>query len=245
MLTGDKLWAGLDGLGCERPNRPMCGRFTQHYSWRELHDALDVVGTPPNLRARYNIAPTTTIEVVRDGEEGRALARMRWGLIPRWWSTTAKDVPATFNARAETVASKPMFRHAFKKRRCIVPASGFYEWTGEKGDKVPHYFTAGDGAPVLAIAGLWETWHDKAADEEVLSATMVVGGANKWMGEYHDRMPILLAPGEIAAWLDGSMGGDDIKERTAPLDALREWVVSPRVNRTGVGDDDPSMTEAA
>ena len=138
----------------------MCGRFTQRYTWSEVHAFLSVIGAAKNLRPRYNIAPTTTIDVVRLGAGGRELVLMRWGLVPVWWKKPLKDVPATFNARVETVAQKPMFRDAFKKRRCIIPASGFFEWTGGKGEKVPHLFTAGDGSPVLAFAGLWDRWTD-------------------------------------------------------------------------------------
>ena len=121
-----------------------------------MHAFLSVIGAAKNLRPRYNIAPTTTIDVVRQGEGGRELVSMRWGLVPVRWKKPLKDVPATFNARAETVAEKPMFRDAFKRRRCIVPASGFFEKTGGKGEKVPHLFTAGDGSPVLAFAGVWD-----------------------------------------------------------------------------------------
>ena len=91
----------------------MCGRFSQRYTWSEVHAFLDVIGTPKNLQPRYNIAPTTTIDVVRLGEKGREIVSMRWGLVPIWWKKGLKDVPATFNARAETVAEKPMFRTAF------------------------------------------------------------------------------------------------------------------------------------
>lgn len=108
-------------------------------------------------------------------------------------------MPATFNARAETVSQKPMFRDAYKRRRCLILASGFYEWTGGKGARVPHYFTARDESPVLVFADLWDVWHDKAADEEVVSATMIVGGASPWMAAYHDRMPILLHRDHAAA----------------------------------------------
>ena len=89
---------------------------------------------------------------------------MRWGLVPYFWKKSLKEVPATFNARAETVAEKPMFRDAFKRRRCIIPASGFFEWTGEKGGKQPHLFTAADGSPILAFAGLWDRWIDPATE---------------------------------------------------------------------------------
>ena len=219
----------------------MCGRFTQRYTWSEVHAFLSVVGAPQNLQPRYNIAPTTTIDAVRLGGQGRELLSMRWGLVPPWWKKPLKQVPATFNARAETVAAKPMFRDAFRKRRCIVPASGFYEWTGGKGAKVPHLFTAGDGAPVLAFAGLWDRWRDPDSGDEVLSATIIVSGASAWMAPYHDRMPVLLGAEDVGGWLDGSLGAEAL--RPAAESALREWVVSSRVNRTGVGDDDPTIAD--
>ena len=150
-------------------------------------------------------------------------------------------MPATFNARAETVAEKPMFREAFKRRRCIIPASGFFEWTGEKGDKQPHLFTAADGSPILAFAGLWEKWRDPATGEDVLSCTIIVSGASAWMTPYHDRMPVLLRAEDFDAWLNGTLGADALKP--AAESALREWPVSKRVNRTGVGDDDPTIIE--
>lgn len=220
----------------------MCGRFTQHYTWAEVHAFLSVFGSPRNLQPRYNIAPTTTIDVIRLGKDGvRELVPMRWGLVPFFWKKSLKEVPATFNARAETVASKPMFRSAFKDRRCIIPASGFYEWTGEKGAKQPHLFTAADGAPVLAFAGLWDRWRDPASGEEILSCTIIVSGASKWMEVYHDRMPVLVAEKDFDAWLHGSLDADALKP--AEEAALREWLVSPRLNRTGVGDDDPTIIE--
>ena len=166
---------------------------------------------------------------------------MRWGLVPVWWKKPLKDVPTTFNARSETVAEKPMFRDAFKRRRCIIPASGFFEWTGGKGEKVPHLFTAADGAPVLAFAGLWDRWTDPASGDEVLSATIIVSGASAWMEPYHDRMPVLLGAEDLDGWLDGTLGPEALKP--AAESALREWIVSSRVNRTGVGDDDPTIVE--
>ncbi len=181
----------------------MCGRFTQNYTWTEVHAFLSVFGAAKNLRPRYNIAPTTTIDVVRlDAEGHRELVSMRWGLVPFFWKKPLKEMPATFNARAETVAEKPMFREAFRRRRCIIPASGFFEWTGEKGDKTPHLFSAADSSPVLAFAALWDRWRNPEGDE-VLSATIVVSGASAWMAPYHDRMPVLLEATEIDAWLTG------------------------------------------
>src|SRR5512136_1995477 len=99
----------------------MCGRFTQAYTWEEVHAFLDLLGPARNLRPRYNIAPTTTIDVTRRTDGGRELVPMRWGLVPSWWKKPLNELPSTFNARAETVAEKPMFRSAFKGRRCIIP----------------------------------------------------------------------------------------------------------------------------
>ena len=134
-----------------------------------------------------------------------------------------------------------MFRNAFKERRCIIPASGFYEWTGEKGDKQPHLFTAADGSPILAFAGLWDRWHDPESGEEVLSCTIIVSDASEWMKVYHDRMPMILDPKDFDGWLDGSLGAEALK--CASEIALREWLVSKRINRTGVGDEDPTIIE--
>jgi putative SOS response-associated peptidase YedK len=171
----------------------MCGRFTQN--WQQVHEFLNFFGAPRNLRPRYNIAPTTMIDVVRLNAEGKGeLVPMRWGLVPFFWNKTLKELPATFNARVETVAEKPMFREAFRKRRCIIPAAGFFEWTGPKTDRQPHLFTSADGSPLIAFAGLWDRWRDPATGEDVLSCTILVGGASAWMTAYHDRMPVLLTP---------------------------------------------------
>ena len=219
----------------------MCGRFTQAYSWSEVHEFLSVIGTARNLRPRYNIAPTTAIDVVRHAEGDRELVPMRWGLVPAWWSKMLKDLPATFNARAETVSEKPMFRDALRRRRCIVPASGFFEWTGGKGAKIPHLFTAADGSPILAFAGLWDRWTDPALGDEILSATIIVSGASAWMTPYHDRMPVLLGVDDFGGWLDGTLNPQVLKP--AAESALREWIVSQRVNRTGFGDDDATLLD--
>src|SRR5450755_3271449 len=220
----------------------MCGRFTQNYTWEEVHAFLNVFGTPRNLRPRYNVAPTTNVDVIRLDREGRRdLVSMRWSLVPYFCKKSLKEVPTTFNARAETIAEKPMFRDSFKRRRCIIPASGFFEWTGEKADKQPHLFTAADGAPILAFAGLWDKWHDPVSGEDVLSCTIIVSDASAWMAPYHDRMPVLLAAQDLDTWLNGALGADAL--RPAAESALREWPVSKRMNRTGEGDDDPTVIE--
>jgi putative SOS response-associated peptidase YedK len=218
----------------------MCGRFTQAYTWAEINAFLSVIGPARNLRPRYNIAPTTQIDVLWHSEAGYELVPMRWGLVPSWWKKSLSELPSTFNARVETIAEKPMFRSAFKSRRCIVPASGFYEWTGRPGAKTPHYFTARDGRP-LAFAGLWEHWRDPETDEKIASATIIVGPANDWMRPFHDRMPVILDWSEADAWMSGERAAELLQP--APENALQQWTVSARVNRSGVGDDDPALIE--
>ena len=159
------------------------------------------------IRKRYNIAPTQEAPVVRlmkdagDGaERGRELAMLRWGLVPSW----AKDLAVgnkMINARAESVAEKPAFRKALEKRRCIVPATGFYEWTGAPGQKQPHAVTFPD-QPVFGFAGLWERWRD-ASGTPIDTFAIVTTDANESVASIHDRMPVILAPEKADVWLQG------------------------------------------
>ena len=149
----------------------MCGRFTNRLTWREIVALyrLAVPATPErNLPARYNICPTDTIDAVIERDGKRELMPMRWGLVPSWWKKKAKETPATFNARAETIAEKPMFRDAFKRSRCLIPASGYYEWQKTPTGKQPYYYTAQDGSP-LTIAGLWDEWKDIESGQSLMS----------------------------------------------------------------------------
>jgi putative SOS response-associated peptidase YedK len=232
-MPAARLWCLIRG------DRTMCGRFTQFFTWRELVELYRLTVPACNLRPRYNIAPTTEIDVVRQAETGPEPVSMRWGLIPGWWKKTAKEAPSTFNARAETVADKPMFRSAFKRTRCIVPASGFYEWRAIDGGKQPYFISAADGS-VLAIAGLCDEWKHQTG-EAVLSCTVIVTAANDFTRHIHDRMPVLIAPRDYEAWLTGKAGVELL--RPAPDDLLRMWPVSKRVNVSGYGDDDPSLIE--
>jgi putative SOS response-associated peptidase YedK len=218
----------------------MCGRLTQSYTWRDLVELYRLTQPARNLRPRYNIAPTTAIDVVRLTETGPELVQMRWGLIRGWWKKTAKEVPSTFNARAETVAEKPMFRSAFKRTRCIVPASGYYEWRAVDGSKQPYFISAANGA-VLSIAGLWDQWKDPLTGEAIPSATLIITAANDFSRAIHDRMPVFLERQDDDAWLTGKAGVELL--RPAPNDLLRMWPVSKRVNVSGRGDDDPSLIE--
>jgi putative SOS response-associated peptidase YedK len=222
----------------------MCGRYSQAYTWEQIHAFSQPLTVPANhgeLRPRYNIAPTTTVDIiVRSEDGGRELRRARWGLIPGWWNKPQKEMKlATFNARVETVDTSGMFKGAFRNRRCIIPASGFFEWTGEKGDKTPHYFSAADGQ-LLAFAGLWDSWKDRDTGEEIVSCTIIVREADAWSAQFHDRMPCMLHPKDFDDWLDGKAGKDLLMRPPRPL---QEWIVSKQVNRTGVGDDDPATVE--
>jgi putative SOS response-associated peptidase YedK len=153
-----------------------------------------------NAQPRYNICPTTTIDAVI-GHGKRELLPMRWGIVPSWWSKPLKEMKhATFNARAETVAEKAMFRDAFKRTRCLIPASGYFEWQDTPDGMQPYYFTRRDGEPVT-IAGLWDEWRDKQAGELVKSCAMVITEANEFVSEVHDRMPVILEQREAARFL--------------------------------------------
>src|SRR5450759_4631317 len=218
----------------------MCGRFTQSYTWRELYELYRLTCQPVNIEPRYNIAPTTMIDAVAPREAGCDLRVMRWGLIPSWWKKTAKEVPLTFNARAETVATKPMFRTAFKRSRCLIPASGYYEWLNTPTGKQPYYYTARDSSP-LTIAGLWDEWKDIETGELLKSCTMIITNANDLASKIHDRMPVLLQPKDFDGWLVGNAGTELLKP--AANDYLQAWPVSRRVNSSRAPGDDPTLIE--
>ncbi len=174
----------------------MCGRFTQATEGEIIARVFDLAETPA-LSPRYNIAPTQAVAAVRAGEGGRRLDGLRWGLIPSW----AKDRAIgdrMINARAETLAAKPAFRSAFRARRCLIVADGFYEWKKVGGRKQPHLIAFRDRRP-FAFAGLWERWD---GDGPVESCTIVTTTANDVVAPIHDRMPVILDPGEFTLWLD-------------------------------------------
>jgi putative SOS response-associated peptidase YedK len=165
---------------------------------------------------------------------------MRWGVIPGWWKKTAKEVPSTFNARAETVAKKPMFRSAFKVPAASCRRPAITNGARPKAGKQPYFISAADGS-VLSIAGPWDQWKDPETSEAVLSATLIVTAANDFTRAIHDRMPVLLGQSDLDAWLTGKAGVELL--RPAPNDLLRMWPVSKRVNVSGRGDDDPGLIE--
>jgi putative SOS response-associated peptidase YedK len=171
----------------------MCGRYALHSSPEVVALAFGLSEVPA-FAPRYNIAPTAPVLIVRDG----GAATVRWGLVPRW----AKDpsIGARMNnARAETVAEKPSFREAYRKRRCLIPANGFYEWKAEGGRKQPYYVHPARGE-LFAFAGLWEQWN------ELQTCAVITTEANPAMAAVHERMPVIVPPAAYTAWLAGADG---------------------------------------
>ena len=221
----------------------MCGRYSVTLPVEALARVFGFAERP-NLAPRWNLAPTQQAPVVRlrDGggieDGGRRLVMLRWGLVPAW----AKDVSmgaTLINARAETVAEKPAFRGAFRKRRCLVPADGFYEWKAEGKVKQPWRIQRPDGAP-FAFAGLWESWQPKEAGAAPLeSFTIVTTDANATLAPVHHRMPVILTTAEAQArWLDPAAAPDALQAllTAAPDDFLTAFRVSTRVNSARVDD---------
>ncbi|WP_414579072.1 SOS response-associated peptidase [Anabaena sp. CCY 9402-a] len=178
----------------------MCGRFTLTQTAEALAEIFHVQSVQ-NLAAQYNIAPTQMVVTVLHNHEvnQRELQQLRWGLIPSW----AKDSSIgskLINARSETVAEKPSFRSAFKHRRCLVVADGFYEWQKQQGTKQPFYFRLRDEQP-FGFAGLWEKWCSPG-QEEIISCTILTTAANELLQPIHDRMPVILDPKDYDLWLD-------------------------------------------
>lgn len=225
----------------------MCGRFTRQYTWAELHTlymlSVGFESERSNLQPRYNICPTTTIDAVVERDGKRVVESMRWGLVPSWWKKTLKELPATFNARVETVAEKPMFRSAFKRNRCIIPASGYYEWTATADKKKQqHYFTRRDGE-IISIAGLWEEWKNPETGQPLRSCTMIIGAANNFVSLLHDRMPIILEREQFITWLTGGAGVEVLKP--AEEGVLHEHAVSMRVNSSRADENESTLIVAA
>lgn len=179
----------------------MCGRFTLRTPASELVEIFELVRSP-ELEPRYNIAPGQPIGIVRPGAEtfAREWALVRWGLVPSW----AKDDKIGYrmiNARGETAAEKPSFRAAFKRRRCLIPADGFFEWQRTSSKKKQPYFIGLEDQRPLAFAGLWESWTSPDGGE-LETATIITTESNSLIAPLHDRMPVILAPDEYGVWLD-------------------------------------------
>lgn len=212
----------------------MCGRFA-FYSPSEATAALFGADASITVEPHYNIAPAQQIAAIRKaGAAARELVMLRWGLLP-FWAREPSIGNRLINARAETVAEKPSFRAAYKQRRCLVLADGFYEWKLEGGIKTPYFISLASGAP-FAFAGLWENWQDRESGESIQSTALITTAANDFMAAVHHRMPVVLLPETADRWL----GGDNtvLDDVTADVPGLQAWPVSRRVNNARNDDAD-------
>ncbi len=216
----------------------MCGRFAQKDTPQRLAEYFHATGDI-DVRSSFNIAPSARIvTVTEDADETRHLKLMRWGLIPSW----AKDPSIgnkLANARGETVAEKPSFISAFRSRRCLIPASGFYEWKTIAGRKQPYFISYRSGEP-LAMAGLWESWRAEGG-ESVETCCIITTDANELMHPIHDRMPVLLDQGQWRTWLNPMVASrESLQPMLKPHDpeSMQAWTVTMELNRVGLRDDE-------
>lgn len=215
----------------------MCGRFALDLPPKKLAEHFDLTGEF-DFAPSWNIAPSSRIcSIIAVEAGGRHLHRMHWGLIPSW-ATDATIGNKLANARGETVAEKPSFRSAFKSHRCIIPASGFYEWKTEAGKKLPWYVSLKSGEP-MAFAGLWETWRPEG-EEAIESCCIITTDANSLMVKIHDRMPVILNPDQWTNWLSQQ---EHQAENLLPLvkppdpESMQAWPVTRELNKVGQRDD--------
>jgi putative SOS response-associated peptidase YedK len=221
----------------------MCGRFVGYRNFEELLEHFPIDKTACDTTANYNIAPSQEVLAIVRRNDENWLDKFHWGLVPFW----AKDVSIgnkLINARAETVDKKPSFRNAFKKRRCLIPADGFYEWKGAKGKKQPVYLTLPPKEP-FAFAGLWEEWTPKGSDASIYkSCTIITTTASESVRHIHHRMPVILKPGKYNRWLDPEC--NDLAELK---DIIDNWIVTELVGEpvskqvNSARNDDPSNIE--
>jgi putative SOS response-associated peptidase YedK len=202
----------------------MCGRFAHtlpHEAMARLFDATLSNDLPevPN----YNVCPTNPVAAVISGDGTRRLTALRWGFIPAWYKKP-NDGPLLINARAETIATKPAFRDACRHRRCLIPATGFYEWTkDEDGTRWPHYFHHRDGSPMV-FAGIWQAWQD------MVTCAIVSCAAGPSMSDIHHREPVTLAPEDWAKWLGEDGHGAASLMRASPQGRITRHAVDRAVN---------------
>jgi putative SOS response-associated peptidase YedK len=228
---------------------PVCGRialYSPPIRFARLLNATLAAGLEEEAHPSWNVGPQRRLFGVTEHEGERILDRYRWGLLPSW----AKDPSIShrlFNARGETVAEKPSFRAAFKKRPCIIPVDGFYEWDHRLGrEKQPHFFTRRDEEPLL-LAGLYEYWHDPATPEDapwVQTCTVITTTPNEDLDEIHDRMPVVIEIADVAEWLDPGESGPAQRMHLmspAPVGTLQHHGVNPAVG--SVRNDGPELIE--
>ena len=180
----------------------MCGRFTLRAAPEAVADHFEL-DEPPQSQARYNIAPGQAVDAIRVSGSARICDSLLWGLVPSWAADPSVG-SRMINARVETIAEKPAFRSAIRKRRCLIPADGFYEWAGESAPKQPYHIARSDGG-LFGFAGLWASWRSEAG-RELNTCTIVTTEANAALRAIHRRMPVIVGPGDYADWLDPDQG---------------------------------------
>ena len=208
----------------------MCGRFELHSAFEVIAKLFGLEGTAFAMPLGYNISPGRDIAVIVNDGGGKRLTACHWGFVPPW-GKELNEGNKMINARAETVAEKPSFRQAFSYTRCLVVADGFYEWKNEGGKKRPFYFHRRDGTP-FGMAGLYNTWTSPEG-MQVCTSTIITTGANEVLKPIHDRMPVIMQPGEYDHWLDPSVHEKDKLLpilKPCPDRDLELYEVSTRVN---------------
>jgi putative SOS response-associated peptidase YedK len=220
----------------------MCGRYTLTTPAERLAEEFGFKDSSAELPQSYNVAPTQGVAAVLEEGGGRHLEVLRWGLIPPW-ADDPQIGSRMINARSETAPEKPSFRRAFRERRCLIPADGFYEWQRTNGAKQPFYIHMEDGRP-FAFAGLWESW-GRGGEGEIRTCTILTTAANAVVGEIHERMPVIVAPDAYDVWLDPSSERDELTGLLAPYpeDEMEAYPVSRFVNSPS--NNDPRCVEPA
>lgn len=217
----------------------MCGRFVLTADPNLIQQSFNLSTMPAMLEARYNIAPTQPVAVITN-EHSDELTFLKWGLIPSW-SKDSTAAAKMINARSETAAEKPAFRAAFRRRRCIIPTDGFYEWQQQGTDKIPLFIHREDRA-LFGMAGLWEVWHSPDGGE-IRSCTILTTEANDFMKAFHHRMPVILQPDDYPLWLSAAEQSPSVLQPLMKPSSvgLTAYSVSKAVNRPV--NDNPTLIE--
>ncbi len=193
----------------------MCGRFANIEKWEKIRAYYDAHNNNDEWEGSYNVAPTQKAPVIIETEQGREIRLMKWGLVPHW-SLDTKKAATMINARGETVAEKPAFRDSFKRKRCIVPVTGFYEWKTVGKEKYPTFFTPNEG--IFSFSGLWSEWRSPEG-EKLETFSIITTTANEVVGKIHNRMPVAITNNMMGAWLAAETSSDELKSFLAPYPA--------------------------
>lgn len=212
----------------------MCGRFALRSPGRIKFDGARSSQLP--LTPRFNIAPSQNVLVVTESQKGRELSSLVWGLVPSW----SKDAKGFINARAETLEDKPSFSESFQKRRCLIPADGFYEWKGKGKSKQPYFFQLKDEGP-FAFAGIWDEWQNNG--DTIISCAIITTTPNELLATIHDRMPVILSAEDHESWLREDTAPAELRELLVPFSAseMQSFPVSSQVNYAQ--EDEAEMVE--